>query len=149
MKIRTLAVTAVLALSTLAAVPAEARNTRHELPLQELLNSPKAREAGIDGSVRFYLAGARHPAVQSRMGSDISNKKTNAANKSDLEACQWAALSALLAFQEKAKSMGANAVVDIVSFYKRREYSSPINFECHAGSIIAGVTFKGSYAKIR
>lgn len=137
------------ALALIAFAPhADARNTRHELPLQELLNSPKAREAGIDGSVRFYLKGASHPAVSSRMGEDIGNRKTNAANKSDVEACNWVALSVLVAFQEKAKSMGANAVVDLTSFYKRREFVSPTNYECFAGTILAGVTLKGTYAKI-
>ena len=142
-----LAIAATLAI--LAFAPqADARNTRHELPLQELLNSPKAREAGIDGSVRFYLKGARHPAVSSRMGEDIGNRKTNAANKSDVEACNWVALSVLKAFQDKAKAMGANAVVDVTSYYKRREFASPVNYECYAGAIMAGVTLKGTYARI-
>lgn len=136
------------ALALIAFAPhADARNTRHELPLQELLNSPMARDAGIDGSVRFYLQGASHPAA-TRMGQDISNRKTNAANKSDVEACNWVALSALKAFQDKAKAMGANAVVDMVSFYKRREFTSPTHYECYAGAILAGVTLKGTYAKI-
>ncbi len=137
------------ALAILAFAPqADARNTRHELPLQELLNSPKAREAGIDGSVRFYLRGAPHPAVSSRMGEDIGNRKTNAANKSDVEACNWVALSVLKAFQDKAKAMGANAVVDVTSYYKRREFASPVNYECYAGAIMAGVALKGTYARI-
>ena len=140
---------AIAMLALMAFAPqAEARNTRHELPLQELLNSPMAREAGIDGSVRFYLRGAAHPPIQSRMGDDIGNRKTNAANKSDVEACNWVALTVLKAFQEKAKAMGANAVVDMVSFYKRREFSSPTNYECYAGTILAGVTLKGTYAKV-
>lgn len=139
----------IVLLAFLALAPqAEARNTRHELPLQDLLNSPMAREAGIDGSVRFYLRGAPHPPVQSRMGEDIGNRKTNAANKSDVEACNWVALSVLKAFQDKAKAMGANAVVDMVSYYKRREFSSPSNYECFAGTILAGVTLKGTYAKV-
>ena len=137
------------ALTLLAFAPqADARNTRHELPLQELLQSPQARDAGIDGSVRFYLKGAATPAVQSRMGNDIGNRKTNAVNKSDVEACNWVALSVLLSFQEKAKAMGANAVVDVVSFYKRREFASPVNYECYAGALMAGVTLKGTYAKV-
>ncbi|MCX7564292.1 excinuclease ATPase subunit [Xanthomonadaceae bacterium XH05] len=139
----------LIAVCLLALAPqADARNTRHELPLQELLNSPRAREAGIDGSVRFYLKGARHPAVSARMGEDIGNRKTNAANKSDVEACNWVALSVLRAYQDKAKAMGANAVIDITSFYKRREFVSPVNYECYAGAIMAGVALKGTYAKV-
>lgn len=57
-------------------------------------------------------------------------------------------LSVLRAFQEGAKSRGANAVVDIVSYYKKNEFRSTTNFECHAGAIMAGVALKGTYATV-
>ena len=133
----------------LAATPsADARESRLELSFDELVKSEQAKAAGIDGSVRFYLAGQK-VAVASRMDEGVSNRKTNAANKSDEEACRWVALSALRAFQDSAKARGANAVVDIVSYYKKNEYRNATNYECHAGAIIAGVTFKGTYAKVK
>ena len=138
------AATTLLALSS----PADARETRLELSLQELVNSPAAREAGIDGSVRFYLAG-QSVAVQQRFGEDVANRKTNAANKSDEEACRWVALSTLRALQDGAKRRGANAVVDITSYYKKNEFRSASNYECYAGNILAGVALKGTYAKVR
>lgn len=141
------------ALTTLAALlafapAADARETRLELSLHELVHSEQAKAAGIDGSVRFYLAGQK-VAVVNRLGEDVSNRKTNAANKSDEEACRWVALSVLRALQDGAKVRGANAVVDIVSFYKKNEFRSSANFECHAGTILAGVALKGTYAKVR
>ena len=126
---------------------AQARDTRLELSLQELLSSQEARDAGIDGSVRFYLAG-QPVRVAQRMGEDVTNKKTNAANKSDEQACRWVALSALKALQSGAQARGANAVVDIVSFYKRNEFRSSTNYECYAGTILAGVALKGTYARV-
>lgn len=126
----------------------DARESRLELSFQELVNSEQAKDAGIDGSVRFYLAG-QHAPVVSRMGEGITNKKTNAANKSDEEACRWVALSALRALQQSAKARGANAVVDIVSFYKKNEFRSATHYECHAGNILAGVTLKGTYATVK
>jgi hypothetical protein len=129
-----------------AASTAQARETRVEQSLQELVNSPEAKEAGIDGSVRFYLAGQKANVVQ-RLGEDVTNKKTNAANKSDEVACRWVALSALRALQDGAKSRNANAVVDIVSYYKKNEFKSATNYECFAGAILAGVALKGTYAK--
>ncbi|MEL1264388.1 excinuclease ATPase subunit [Pseudoxanthomonas putridarboris] len=132
-----------------AAPHAVAADTRLELPLQELIDSPQAKAAGIDGSVRFYLAGQSHPAVASRMGEDVSNKKTNGVGKSDVESCNWVALSVLKAFQEKAKSMGANAVIDITSYFKKNEFRSATNYECHAGNIMSGVALKGTYAKLK
>ena len=138
------AATTLLALSS----PADARETRLELSLQELVNSPAAREAGIDGSVRFYLAG-QSVAVQQRFGEDVANRKTNAANKSDEEACRWVALSTLRALQDGAKRRGANAVVDITSYYKKNEFRSASNYECYAGTFVAGVALKGTYAKVK
>ena len=141
--------TLIIALAALLAAPvAHARETRVELPLQELVASADARAAGIDGSVRFYLAGQKLPKVASRMGEDVTNRKTNAANKSDEQACRWVALSALKALQDGARARGANAVVDIVSYYKKNEFKSASNYECHAGSILAGVALKGTYAKV-
>ena len=139
-----IAATALLAVASTA----NARETRVELPLHELINSPEAKAAGIDGSVRFFLAGEK-VNVQQRLGEDVTNKKTNAANKSDAVACNWVALSALKALQDGARSRGANAVVDVVSYYKKNEFKSTTNFECYAGAILAGVALKGTYAKVK
>lgn len=139
-----IAATALLAVASTA----NARETRVELPLHDLINSPEAKAAGIDGSVRFFLAGEK-VNVQQRLGEDVTNKKTNAANKSDAEACNWVALSALKALQDGAKSRGANAVVDVVSYYKKNEFKSTTNFECYAGAILAGVALKGTYATVK
>ncbi|AOX62296.1 MULTISPECIES: excinuclease ATPase subunit [Stenotrophomonas] len=139
-----IAATALLALASTA----QARETRVEQSLHELVNSAEARNVGIDGSVKFYLAGEKVSVVE-RLGEDVTNKKTNAANKSDAEACRWVALSALRALQDGAKSRGANAVVDIVSYYKKNEFKSTTSYECYAGAILAGVALKGTYAKVK
>ncbi|MGH8045393.1 MAG: excinuclease ATPase subunit [Stenotrophomonas sp.] len=141
---------ALIATAALLAVAstANARETRVEQSLRALISSQEAKDAGIDGSVRFYLAGEK-VNVQQRLGEDVTNKKTNAANKSDEVACQWVALSALRALQDGAKSRGANAVVDIVSYYKRNEFKSTTNYECYAGAFVAGVALKGTYAKVK
>ncbi|MEN5203610.1 excinuclease ATPase subunit [Stenotrophomonas sp. TWI700] len=139
-----IAATALLAVASTA----QARDTRVEQSLHELVNSAEARNVGIDGSVKFYLAGEKVSVVE-RLGEDVTNKKTNAANKSDAEACRWVALSALRALQDGAKSRGANAVVDIVSYYKKNEFKSTTHYECYAGAILAGVALKGTYAKVK
>ena len=144
---RRFALFAAAALLTVAST-AHARETRVEQSLRSLIESPEAKAAGIDGSVRFYLAGEK-VNVQQRLGEDVTNKKTNAANKSDEVACNWVALSALKALQDGAKSRGANAVVDIVSYYKKNEFKSTSNYECYAGAILAGVALKGTYAKVK
>lgn len=127
---------------------AHARDDRLLLPLEEVIQMGLA-DGKLDGSVKFYLSGANTPAVQARLGEDVSNKKTNGVGKDDATACRWVALSALIAFQASAKQKGANAVVDLHSFYKRKAFQDPVNFECHAGNIVAGVALKGTYATTR
>jgi uncharacterized protein YbjQ (UPF0145 family) len=140
----------LLTLLTLLAVPqAFAADTRLELPLRDLIDSPQAKAAGIDGSVRFFLAGEKTPAVVTRMGEDVTNKKTNGVGKSDVESCNWVALSALKALQEGAKDRGANAVINITSYFKKNEFRSATNYECYAGNIMSGVALKGTYVTVK
>ena len=134
-------------LAAVAVSPALARDTEYKLPFAEVLEMPEAQDK-LDGSVKFYLAGQKTPKVLEKKGDDTSNKKTNGVGKDDAYGCKWAALSALVAFQEKAKQMGANAVIDIVSYYKKDTFKSATEFECHAGAFVIGVALKGTYAKV-
>lgn len=134
-------------LGTLVSGPAVARDTKYMVPLQDVLDMPEAK-AKLDGSVKFYLKGQKTPKVLERFTEDSSNKKTNGVGKEDLVGCKWAALSALLAFQESARQHKANAVVDLVSYYKKAETVSDTSFECHAGAVIIGVALKGRYARV-
>ena len=139
-----------LALSLLSctmAIPAFARDTELKLPFEDVLQMAEAKEK-LDGSVKFFLAGQKAPKILEKKGEDITHKKTNGVGKTDEVACRWAALSALIALQDKAKLLGANAVVDVVSYYKHTTFSSPTEYECHAGGMIVGVSLKGTYAKI-
>jgi uncharacterized protein YbjQ (UPF0145 family) len=138
---------ALLLLALLAASPALARDTVVKIKLADVLALPDAK-AKLDGSVKFYLDGQQKPAVTKTLGSGVTNKKTNSVGKSDEFACKWAALSALISLQEAAKKNGANAVVNIVSYYKKVEFKSDSEIECHAGSFVTGVALKGDYATV-
>jgi len=117
------------------------------LDVKDVLDSSFS-EGKLDGSVKFYFAGQSTPKVLKTMEEDVTNKKTNAFGKSKEEACKWVMLSALLTLQESAKARGANAVIGIVSYYKKVEYKNASQFECHAGNIMSGVALKGRYAKL-
>ena len=136
-----------VALGALQASPALARNTELHLPLADVLSMPEA-QAKLDGSVKFYLAGQKTPKVLKRLQSDTASHKTNGVGKADDVACRWAALSALIALQEKAKALGANAVVDITSFTRTTTTKSATDYECRAGAVVVGVRLKGTYAKV-
>jgi hypothetical protein len=138
----------VVAFAVLATATAvQARDDVLTLPLDEVVRMG-IEQGKLDGSVKFYLSGAATPRVNARLGEDISNKKTNGVGKDDAFGCKWAALSALIAFQESAKQKGADAVVDLHSFYKRNTVKNPVTYQCHAGNILIGVTLKGTYARI-
>jgi uncharacterized protein YbjQ (UPF0145 family) len=138
---------ALLLLALTASTPALARDTVVKIKLADVMALPEAKQK-LDGSVKFYLDGAKTPKVLKTLGSDVSNKKTNAVGKSDEYACKWVALSALIALQESAKKNGANAVVNIVSYYKKSEWKSATEIECHAGAFATGVALKGDYANV-
>jgi hypothetical protein len=74
--------------------------------------------------------------------------RTNAVNKSDAEACQWVALSALKEFRRRAINEGGNAVINLHSYYKRNDLSDPTRYDCDAGFVVGGVAFKGTVAKL-
>lgn len=138
---------AAVVLTTAIAGDVDARNTRHDIDFAATVQQG-LDEGVLDGSVRFFLAGQAHPAVQASLGDGASSRKTNAVGKSDETACRWAALSVLKAFQEQAKQKGANAVVDLVSNYNRVEFRGDGVYECRAGGLMAGVAMKGQYATI-
>ncbi len=128
--------------------PAQARDTLLNLNAQAALE--KGRQTGdILSDVKVYFAGETTPTVEKKMGEFKSNKKTNAFNKSDEEACQWAFFSAVKSLQERALKEGGNAVVDVKSNYRDKEFVSATEYQCGAGAFIGGVALKGTVAKLK
>jgi uncharacterized protein YbjQ (UPF0145 family) len=138
---------AVLILCLTIGSPAFARDTKHLLPIAIAMEIKDAQDK-LDGSVKFYFGDQPPPQVLTNLGSDVSNRKTNAFGKSDEKACNWAFLSAMVALEKRAQQLGANAVINIVSYYNKKVMSSATEFECHAGAIIAGVALKGDFVKV-
>ncbi|MBE0457528.1 excinuclease ABC subunit A [Pseudoalteromonas sp. KG3] len=136
----------LLASSLLTITAVEARDDIGKYPIQSLLETSKAKEALLD--IPLYFADQVHTKESSKYGEVITNKKTNAFNKSDREACEWVMLSALKALQERAVKEGMNAVVNIQSYYKKREFVSSTEYECGAGALMAGVALKGTLVKL-
>ena len=130
-----------------ASVTAQARDTKLMLPITTAIESPQAKEK-LDDSIKFYFGEKKTPKVLNKLGSDTTNLKTNAFNKTDEVACNWVFLSAMLSLQKHAREVGANAIVNIVSYHDKVEVSSETEFECHSGALMAGVSFKADFVKI-
>jgi uncharacterized protein YbjQ (UPF0145 family) len=130
------------------AVPvAHSRDTQHMLSIEEAMQTSDFKKR-LDPSIALYFGSQRHAKVQQTLGDFVTNKKTNALNKTDEEACRWVLLSALLSLQERAKKEGANAVINIASYYKKNKISSNTRYECHSGAIMAGVALTGEMVKL-
>lgn len=127
---------------------AYARDTLQNLDVQEAIQ--KGTQSGnILSDVKVYFAGQVHPGVERTVSEFRTNRKTNAFNKSDKEACQWAFFSAIKSLQERALKEGGNAVIDIKSNYRDREFVSATEFQCGAGAFVAGVALKGTVVKLK
>lgn len=136
----------ILAMSSLALVLAACapRDTTHYLSIDSALKSNEAKKV-LNPSIKLYF-GKPAPGTTVVKGA-VTNPKTNALNKTDEQACQWAFLSAVKKFQERAQQQGATKVGNLVSYYKKKEYKSTTEYECHAGRSIAGVALKGDIVK--
>jgi len=130
------------AIVVLGAVNVEARDDHGMWSISEALNTEDAKQK-LNKDIRFYFGDQSHPKITKNFGEFMSNKKTNAFNKTDERACQWNFLSAMISFQERAQRMGGNAVVNIRSYYKKNTVSSQTEFECGSGTFVSGVTFLG------
>jgi len=131
----------------LVSFAAVARDDVGTYPLADVLGNPEYAQR-LEG-VKFFFGKQPHPAVARSFGEYQSNKKTNAFNKSDKEACEWAFLSALVSFHQRALSQGGDAVINIRYNYRQRPFSSETEFQCGAGNTVAGVTVLGTVVKLK
>ena len=124
---------------------AQAADEAHNFNFKEAVNRAVA-DGTLDGSVRFFLAGTQSGGKVIEKGV-VTNKKTNGFAKSAENACDHVLRSALIQLQKTAKARGANAVTNIVSYYKSNTSKSTTTYECHKGTAIAGVALKGDIVK--
>ncbi len=144
------AITSALSILPLALLAAsvQARETMHELSIVEALNGQYKAQAGLSPDIQYFWGGNK-PAVDQDLGEVRTSQKTNAFNKSDKEACEWALFSALKRLEAAARERGGNAVINIRSNYKNVEFVSDDKFQCGAGALMAGVALKGTVVRLK
>lgn len=140
------AVTGALILSVLVATRTYSRDDKYVLPIKAALDSAEPRQKP-DGSVKFFFGKESTPAIASSLGSVKPHGKARTRRSDDMKACNVAFLAALMDFEQRAKKAGANAVVNIVSYYKNVEMASATEFECHAGAA-AHAILRGDLIKL-
>ena len=138
----------VMALILILAVasPAYSRDDKYILPIKAALEYNAARDKP-DESIMFFFGKQETPQVITILGNDVAHRRIGTRPADDEKACNTAFRLALIDLQKRARKLSANAVVNIISFYKKVEMSSATEFECHAGSG-AHVFLKGDFAKV-
>jgi uncharacterized protein YbjQ (UPF0145 family) len=136
----------VLSLSTFLVSTAQARNVKLILPTAAALEVKDVPDKPT-GAMKFFFGTEATPKIVTQIDSYVATPKTGAGGKSDERACHEALQWTLVALEKRAQQAGANAVVNIVSYYKNDTLSSATEFECHAG-VSAHVMLKGDFVKI-
>lgn len=143
---RTFRAVAVLAAVALAPA-AHARDERMLFEVAPVLASPLGKDR-FDETVQFYFGERPYPQPQQSFGVHTSERRSFTPVYTDAEACDRAFVEALAGLRNAAKAAGANAVVDIKSIYKNREFRSETQYECRAGYIVTGVALEGRLVKL-
>jgi hypothetical protein len=138
-----LAVTLLLAF----AAPAAARDERMLFEIERALAGPEGKDR-FDDTVQFYWGDRRYPQPAESYGIHTTARRVFAPVYTDEVACQQAFIEALAALRDATKAKGGNAVVDIKSIYKNREFRSESQFECRAGYLSTGVSLEGRLVKL-
>ena len=133
----------------LGASPALARDDRLMFPVAEGMEKGKSTKDRIDPEIRIYFGKQKTPAVDRKMGEFTANRKTNATNKTDKEACEISFVSAVVSLQQRARREGGDAVVNVHSVYKNEMRESDTEYLCGAGTFAAGVALRGTVVKLK
>ncbi len=120
-----------------------ARDDIGSYSIQDALDSEQSKTK-LGNDIKFYFGDQSHGKILKNYGVFKSNKKTNAFNKSDLNACQRSFLSAMISLKNRAIMEGGNAVINIKSNYRNNLTSSEDTFQCGAGAFMAGVALMGT-----
>lgn len=131
------------AATVLISASALARDSLQQHPVADVLTDSEF--ASQIAGVSFHFGDTSHPGITKEFGEYRTNKKTNAFNKSDKEACDWAFRSAILTLHQRAVTLGANAVINIRSNYKNNVTRSDTEYTCGAGKFVAGVALIGDF----
>lgn len=125
-----------------------ARDDVVEYVITQALTSTAA-EGKLNNNVQLFFGTQDHNTIIAEKGPVKVNKKTNAFNKTDEQACEWVFLSAVIALQKKAVKKGANAVINIKSNYKNNLTSSNEVFKCGSGAFVSGVALTGELVTLK
>lgn len=140
-KMLMLSTTVVLSLAPVTVT--QARDVTLTQPYRDVLSLPDANER-LDPSVRLFFGDQRYPDPTSTRGDYFVDRSANSIVRTEVGACRAIALDNLVTLQERARAIGANAVVNIVSDFKQQERHDADTYTCRGGNFTANVALKGT-----
>lgn len=129
----------------LLAEPAAARNVRYILKIQDVLQSTEYQEQ-VGQSVTFSFGDKKIP-VASTSDEIVADARQHFKGRSDEATCRSTMIQALVELSQRAQRNGNDAVINVVSYFRRQTFSSTTEFECHGGSTGSFVSLKGTMAR--
>ena len=142
----------LLAVAALAALPSAAAAADQTgsvyLDFQKAVAAAVA-DGKLDGGIKYYLRGQALPGEVREAFPEMAEKKRPLSRGLVEGDCVDALRRVLASFEEEAKEYGANAVVDIVSFYGQNHYASPDKIWCNDSNKESIVQLRGKPAIVR
>lgn len=146
---KTVRLAAAAAILAIATSPAVARDDRLMFPVAAGMEKGKTTKDRIDPDIKVYFGKQKTPPVDRKMGEFTANRKTNATNKTDQEACEISFVSAIVSLQQRARREGGDAVINVASVYKNENRESDTEYLCGAGTFVSGVALRGTVVKLK
>lgn len=141
--LKTLTLFAAGIVSVYAVPTVQARDVVLSLPYRDVLSLPDANDR-LDPSIRLFFGDQRYPEATSQRGDYFVDRSANSIIRTEIGACRSIALDNLVTLQERARAVGANAVVNIASDIKQQTNRNADNYTCRGGNFSANVALKGT-----
>ncbi len=130
-----------------AVSPVFAKDSWHKFSAKEAQDSSLGKEK-LKPEIKLYMKGEKHAKIIKTLGEFKTNRRTRGFGRSAQAACEWTFVTALMALQDRAIREGGNAVVDIYSITKNKEFVSAEKYSCAKGGLAANVALMGTVAKL-
>jgi len=125
----------MLVVALLAALSSSAIGQQGEMyPSFQPVVTAAVSDGQLSGRVKFYLRGQTPPGqIAETFPETVYDKPagTQVVNVSIPRGCATALRRVLASFEDYAEKYGANAVIDMVSFYGQDHYEDNAKFWCH------------------
>ena len=138
----------VLGASPVAAEgPAASEGNVLEISLADAMAKPEMQQQ-LRGFVKLFFGNSPHPEVAHVFNRYATKKGVRSSGNAIQESCEKALLAALLQFQTRAVRLGADAVIDIHSYYRHQEVSNDTSVQCHDNIRKVYVVLIGNFVKL-